>query len=134
MTLGQNLPIGVKFTTYSVIKNQIKGYFLTINPLLWRSKSEEQNDETNKSFVLAESTLLELLKFLEWDIILDLIEMQTSGYYFNKELELTRSRYSSGHDIYLDSFERVFSPSKFLERNNRLGIFPDEGEQNILEN
>ena len=32
VTLGDNIPIGIKFTTYSVIRNFQKGLFLAINP------------------------------------------------------------------------------------------------------
>jgi hypothetical protein len=68
---------------------------------------------TNRTFVLGDSTLMELVKGIELDIILDLVEMQIVGFYFNKELEISRQKYATQHEIYMDSFERVFSPSKF---------------------
>jgi hypothetical protein len=74
---------------------------------------------------------MELVKGIELDIILDLVEMQIVGFYFNKELEISRQKYATQHEIYMDSFERVFSPSKFLEMINRLG-FNRGAQQEVL--
>ena len=45
-----------------------------------------------------------LLDSMDWELILELFEMETTGMYFNTELSIAREKMVSGDQIFLDSF------------------------------
>ena len=61
---------------------------------------------------------MSLLRHLDWDMILGLFDMQAVGNYYNKELEMTKDKLSSGDEIIFDSFENYFAPIKMIEQTS----------------
>jgi len=70
--------------------------------------------------------LTSLLDFLDWNFILNEVNMESVGDYFNQELILAKRRLSANEYISVDNFESVFSQRRHYDFEKLSYEIPDE--------